>query len=358
MESADTGLDSTDDKKDIQHQSGNSHDTNEDNLCTQSGDSDEGKIDKSKRKSEKNSGDNDTLKSSSSPTPMMMPTSATTTTTTTTTTPRVNSPDLNSESLSTIIQEHINRFIGRGKHNHRISKHDENDGDEPIDISGHCEFCTKAQITTMEPHFGVSPHIGEFWSTITSITYHLIFLLLFIPYTSWWQPWQEDKCLPKTLLITIYLSVITGFVSFIYHMFLWEGFGCIDCVFATIAWISMLLAAINARIEIYLTKIIVLILVFAIFWRKSTTIAALVCIVALPITVYLGMKADTGYSKIATLLIFLGSLCFLFDRTKLIDFPYFHSLWHICSGLCMWFSGLQVAVHGPMYKENIPFINS
>jgi len=145
------------------------------------------------------------------------------TTPATMTTPRVNSRDLDSESLSTITQEHINRFIGRNKHDHRISKHNENDGEETINVSGHCEFCTKAQITTMEPHFGVSPHIGEFWSTITSITYHLIFLLLFIPYTSWWQPWQDDKCLPKTLLITIYLSVITGFVSFIYHMFLWDG---------------------------------------------------------------------------------------------------------------------------------------
>jgi len=50
----------TSDENHIQ-QPDDSHDTDVDNLCTRNSDSDEDKIDKSKRKSENSSGENDTL---------------------------------------------------------------------------------------------------------------------------------------------------------------------------------------------------------------------------------------------------------------------------------------------------------
>ncbi len=223
-----------------------------------------------------------------------------------------------------------------------------------------CFYCKKADKTTQEPKYAVSPHISEFWATATSPFYHLVFFTLFIPISQWWLGWRKNDGYPKQLLITIYLCIALGIFSTIYHATLREYVGCLDCGFSIIAWCGLLLSVFGFRIEIYLTAMFIIIGVFIIFLPNSPSIAAITGVILLPLTFYVCIKAGTMFSYLSGICIGLGSICFFADRTKLVNFPYLHSLWHILGGACQLFSALQILIHGPIHNVSayLPFTDA
>ena len=223
-----------------------------------------------------------------------------------------------------------------------------------------CFYCKKADATTQEPKYAVSPHISEFWATATSPFYHLVFFTLFIPISQWWMGWRKNDGYPKQLLITIYLCIALGIFSTIYHATLREYVGCLDCGFSIIAWCGLLLSVFGVRIEIYLTAMFIIIGVFIIFLPNSPSVAAITGAILLPLTFYVCIKAGTMFSYLSGICIGLGSICFFADRTKLVNFPYLHSLWHILGGACQLFSALHILIHGPIHNVSayLPFTDA
>ncbi len=223
-----------------------------------------------------------------------------------------------------------------------------------------CFYCKKADKTTQEPKYAVSPHISEFWATATSPFYHLVFFTLFIPISQWWLGWRKNDGYPKQLLITIYLCIALGIFSTIYHATLREYVGCLDCGFSIIAWCGLLLSVFGFRIEIYLTAMFIIIGVFIIFLPNSPSIAVITGAILLPLTFYVCIKAGTMFSYLSGICIGLGSICFFADRTKLVNFPYLHSLWHILGGACQLFSALHILIHGPIHNVSayLPFTDA
>ena len=100
--------------------------------------------------------------------------------------------------------------------------------------------------------------------------------------------------------------------------------------------------------------------VFIIFLPNSPSIAAITGAILLPLTFYVCIKARTMFAYLSGICIGLGSICFFADRTKLVNFPYLHSLWHILGGACQLFSALQILIHGPIHNVSayLPFTDA
>jgi hypothetical protein len=250
-----------------------------------------------------------------------------------------------SERLKKLLKRHLPhhekqmiRIVGACKSYARVAFGDKFDSN----------FSDIAPVTTCEMKYAHSPHIAEYWATISSISYHLVFLVLFVPYQDWYYLWQLDGRIPIITTITVYILFLVGTTSALYHSTLWEGIGCIDCSLAIIGMTMLTLACINVDIKIYALILATLTLLYFKHLKYATAISVVLGALLVPYIIIQNIIRNNSLGWATSISLFVGTVCFMLDRARVFpEFAHFHSIWHVLSGLSGLFGLLNVVCNGP-----------
>lgn len=250
-----------------------------------------------------------------------------------------------SERLKKLLKRHLPhhekqmiRMVGACKSYARVAFGDKFDS----------KFSDIAPVTTCEIKNAHSPYIAEYWATISSISYHLVFLVLFVPYHDWYYLWQLDGRIPMSTTISVYIMILVGAASALYHSTLWEGIGCIDCSLAIIGMTMLTLACINADIKIYSLILVTLTLLYFKNLKYATAISVMLGTLLVPYIIIQNILRNNLLGWAASITLFFGTICFMLDRAHVFpEFAHFHSIWHVLSGLSGLFGLLNVVCNGP-----------
>ena len=205
-----------------------------------------------------------------------------------------------------------------------------------------CGVFDNAEITTMEPKYRIHPNIGEFWCFITSLFYGSSLLLYLVKEEDWYSEWRAAGW-PAYIHFSLGISVLVMLCSAIYHVYLLEITGCVDCFFASFMYVSATMTAFGVGIITQIGALLLLGVLHLNAWRYITRMAMIIMGFVFPFALLSYTRMKSYYGVAILTLILTGATCFVLDRMGIAPL---HSAWHVFSGLGIALTLYYVVVNG------------